>query len=122
MNEKYIVKGPALAKLLRENRIRVARGELTFTPLVDGDEKKTELDDKENKDIPPAETKVPAEAEDGDTPSEESKEKEIEDSKVVVADDSKEVAPVEDSKDVAPSEESKDIPPVDTKSPKKSKK
>ena len=125
MPEKYIVEGPALAKLLRENRIRVARGELTFTPLVDGDEKKAEpvvVDDKDNKDIPPVEINVPAEAEDGDTPSEESKEKEIEDSKVVVADDSKEVAPVEDSKDVAPSEDNKDIPPVETKSPKKSKK
>ena len=59
MNEKYIVEGPALAKLLRENRIRVARGELTFTPLVDGDEKKTELDVKDSKDIPPVETKSP---------------------------------------------------------------
>lgn len=125
MNEKYIVEGPALAKLLRENRIRIARGELTFTPLVDGDEKKTEpvvVDDKDNKDIPPIETNVPEEAEDGDTPSEENVEKEIEDSKDVVADDSKDVAPVKDSKDVAPSEESKDIPPVETKSPKKSKK
>ena len=131
MNEKYIVEGPALAKLLRENRIRVARGELTFTPLVDGDEKKTELDDKGNKDIPSAETKVPAEEKDGGSHSEESKEKEIEDNKEVETNDSKEVAPVEDSKDVAPvedskdvapSEESKDIPPVETKSPKKSKK
>ena len=122
MPEKYIVEGPALAKLLRENRIRVARGELAFTPLVDGDEKKTELDDKGKKDIPSAETKVPAEEKDGGSHSEESKEKEIEDSKDVVADDSKEVAPVEDSKDVAPSEESKDIPPVETKSPKNGKK
>lgn len=125
MNEKYIVEGPALAKLLRENRIRIARGELTFTPLVDGDEKKTEpvvVDDKDNKDIPPIETNVPEEAEDGDTPSEENVEKEIEDSKDVVADDSKDVAPVKDSKDVAPSEESKDIPPAETKTPKKSKK
>lgn len=122
MNEKYIVEGPALAKLLRENRIRIARGELTFTPLVDGDEKKTEPVVVDDKDIPPVETKVPAEEKDGGSPSEESKEKEVEDSKDVVADDSKEVAPVEDSKDVVPSEDSKDIPPVETKSPKKSKK
>ena len=59
MNEKYIVEGPALAKLLRETRIRIARGELTFTPLVDGDEKGTELDYKDNKGIPPVETKSP---------------------------------------------------------------
>jgi len=58
MNEKYIVEGPALAKLLRENRIRVARGELTFTPLVDGDDKK-EASIEDSKGIPPAETKTP---------------------------------------------------------------
>ena len=58
MNEKYIVEGPALAKLLRENRIRIARGELTFTPLVDGDDKK-EASVEDSKDIPPAETKTP---------------------------------------------------------------
>ena len=58
MNEKYIVEGPALAKLLRENRIRIARGELTFTPLVDGDEKK-EASVEDSKDIPPVETKSP---------------------------------------------------------------
>lgn len=122
MPEKYIVEGPALAKLLRENRIRVARGELTFTPLVDGDEKKAEPVVVDDKDIPPVEINVPAEEKDGGSHSEESKEKEIEDSKDVVAEDSKEVAPVEDSKDVAPSEDNKDIPPVETKSPKKSKK
>lgn len=58
MNEKYIVEGPALAKLLRENRIRIARGELSFTPLVDGDDKK-EASVEDSKDIPPVETKSP---------------------------------------------------------------
>ena len=123
---KYIVEGPALAKLLRENRIRVARGELTFTPLVDVDEKKTEpvvVDDKDNKDIPPVETNVPEETEDGDTPSEENVEKEIEDSKDVVADDSKDVAPVKDNKDI-PEEDTKEVAPEEEKktAPKKSKK
>ena len=125
MNEKYIVEGPALAKLLRENCIRVARGELTFTPLVDVDEKKAEpvtVDEKESTDIATVEDNVPADEKNVDTPSEESKDEEIEDSKDVVPDDSKDVAPVEDSKDVAPSEESKDIPPAETKSPKKGKK
>ena len=126
MNEKYIVEGPALAKLLRENRIRIARGELIFTPLVDGDEKKTEtvvVDDKDNKDIPPVDTKVPAEEKDGGSPSEESKEKEIEDSKDAVVDDSKEVAPVEDNKDI-PEEDTKEVAPEEEKktAPKKSKK
>ena len=31
---KYIVSGPALDKVLRENRIRIARGEIKFTPFV----------------------------------------------------------------------------------------
>lgn len=30
---KYIVEGPALAKLLQENRIRINRGDLKFTPV-----------------------------------------------------------------------------------------
>ena len=47
-----------MAKLLRENRIRIARGELTFTPLVDGDDKK-EASVEDSKDIPPVETKTP---------------------------------------------------------------
>jgi hypothetical protein len=38
---KYIVEGPALAKLLQENRIRVLRGEITFTPLTIGEEAPT---------------------------------------------------------------------------------
>ncbi|MSS16198.1 hypothetical protein [Sodaliphilus pleomorphus] len=125
MNEKYIVEGPALAKLLRENRIRIARGELTFTPLVDGDEKKAEpvtVDDEDNKDIPPVDEKVPTEVENVDAPSEDNQDEEIWDSKEVAPEDSKEVAPEEESKDVAPSEDNKDIPPVETKSPKKGKK
>lgn len=32
---KYIVSGPALDKVIRENRIRVARGEIKFTPFVE---------------------------------------------------------------------------------------
>ena len=32
---KYIVSGPALDKVLRENRIRIARGEIKFTPFVE---------------------------------------------------------------------------------------
>lgn len=125
MNEKYIVEGPSLAKLLRENRIRVARGELSFTPLVDGDENKAEpavVNDEDNKDIPPVDEKVPTEVENVDAPSEDNQDEEIGDSKEVAPEDSKEVAPEEESKDVAPSEDSKDIPPVETKTPKKSKK
>lgn len=32
---KYIFEGPALPKVLQENRIRIARGELRVTPLVE---------------------------------------------------------------------------------------
>lgn len=35
MDEKYIFEGPALQKVIKENRIRIARGELIVTPLVD---------------------------------------------------------------------------------------
>ena len=42
---KYIVEGRALAKLLQENRIRVQRGDLKFTPLAgDGEEAKPVVD------------------------------------------------------------------------------
>lgn len=95
--QKYIVEGPALAKLLRENRIRVTRGELTFTPLVDGDEEKPEK-----------------EAADGDAaPVEDTKDLDVEDDKNVEPEDTKDAAPVEDTKDTEPEE---------TKSPKKGKK
>lgn len=63
---KYIVEGPALAKLLQENRIRVLRGEITFTPLTIGEEAPTigEEDDKsadvsDDKDVAVTDCKKP---------------------------------------------------------------
>lgn len=95
---KYIVSGPALGKLLQENRIRISRGELVFTPVA---VPATAVD---TKDVPEEDSK--------DAPAADSKEEKIEDSKEVVAEDSKD-APAEDTKEVAP---------VETKSPKKGKK
>ena len=59
MSEKYIVEGPALAKLLQENRIRVVRGDLKFTPLTIGDDKR-EAPVEDSKAVDPAsDTKTP---------------------------------------------------------------
>jgi hypothetical protein len=65
MDEKYIFEGPALQKVIKENRIRIARGELIVTPLVDA---APEVEDTKVED-----TKVP----------------EVEDTKVVAPADEK---------------------------------
>lgn len=45
----YIVEGPALGKVLRENRLRIERGEIKFTPLVEDGKKQEVTDTKEVK-------------------------------------------------------------------------
>lgn len=60
--KRYVVEGPAIAKLLQENRIRVQRGDLTFTPLAgDGEEADTKAPVvADNKDVEPkADAKKP---------------------------------------------------------------
>ena len=45
---KYIIEGPAIDVVLRENRIRIAKGDLIVTPFVEGaveDEKTAEVED-----------------------------------------------------------------------------
>ena len=59
MNEKYIVEGPALAKLLQENRIRVLRGEITFTPLTIGEEDDKRADVSDEKEVAVTDCKKP---------------------------------------------------------------
>lgn len=59
---KYIFEGPALQKVLQENRIRIARGELRVTPLVEAapiveDEKTPAVEDI--KEIAVTDTKKP---------------------------------------------------------------
>ena len=66
---KYVFSGPALDSVLRENRIRIARGDLIVTPL---DEAAPEVED----------TKVPV----------------VEDTKAPVVEDTKEVAHADDKK------------------------
>ena len=68
---KYIVSGPALDKVIRENRIRVARGEIKFTPLVEAapapvnDVTETPVEDtkdvvvEDTKDVPVVDAKKP---------------------------------------------------------------
>lgn len=78
--KRYVVEGPALAKLLQENRIRVQRGDLTFTPLAgDGEDAKPVVDTT-------SEDKV-ADAD-----------KAVEDDKEPVVEDSKDVEPEADAK------------------------
>ena len=91
---KYIVSGPALDKVLRENRIRIARGEIKFTPFVEAAPATVKDVPEDTKDVP-------------ETPAE----------------DVKDVpeTPAEDVKDVP--EDTKDVPVVDEKKPvKKAKK
>lgn len=58
---KYVFSGPALDKVLRENSIRIARGELTVTPFEEAapveDGKDVAVED--SKDVVPADTKSP---------------------------------------------------------------
>ena len=49
---KYIVSGPALDKVLRENRIRIARGEIHFTPFADAVPAPVKDIPEDTKDVP----------------------------------------------------------------------
>ena len=57
---KYIIEGPAIDVVLRENRIRMAKGEIIVTPFVEGaveDEKTAEVED--TKEVVITDTKKP---------------------------------------------------------------
>ena len=109
---KYIVSGPSLGKLIQENRIRISRGELTFTPLV-GAASSVEVAENSVEETPMESPKeeTPVESPKEETPVESPKEETPND------DISVEETPVEEGKDVAV-EDSKDVEPTDTKSPK----
>lgn len=78
--KRYVVEGPAIAKLLQENRFRVQRGELSFTPLAgDGEEAKPVVDTTSEDKV--ADAKKP-----------------VEDDKKPVVEDSKDVEPKADAK------------------------
>ena len=61
---KYVFEGPALENVLRENRIRIAKGDLIVTPFVEAapveDGKDVAVED--SKDVVPADTKSPKKA------------------------------------------------------------
>ena len=71
---RYIIEGSATGKVLQENRIRIARGELRVTPLAEA--------------VPNLDSKDAAIAD--------SKDAAITDTKEVTADDSKEVSAVDE--------------------------
>lgn len=58
---KYVIEGTALENVLRENRIRIARGELIVTPFDEAvpveDGKDVAVED--SKDVEPSDTKSP---------------------------------------------------------------
>ena len=58
---KYVIEGKALENVLRENRIRIARGELIVTPFDEAvsveDGKDVAVED--SKDVEPSDTKSP---------------------------------------------------------------
>jgi len=61
---KYVIEGIALENVLRENRIRIAKGELIVTPFDEAvqveDGKDVVVED--SKDVEPADTKSPKKA------------------------------------------------------------
>lgn len=61
---KYVIEGPALENVLRENRIRIAKGDLIVTPFVEAvpveDGKDVAVED--SKDVKPTDTKTPKKA------------------------------------------------------------
>lgn len=57
---KYIIEGPAIDVVLRENRIRIAKGELIVTPFVEAEaEDSKEVIVEDTKDVPAVEAKKP---------------------------------------------------------------
>lgn len=98
---RYIIEGPAIGKILQENRIRIARGEIRITPLVEA------VPNLDRKDAPVADSK--------DVTTDDT------DSKKVASDtDSKEAVIDTDSKDVT-TDDSKNTEIVDDETPAKAK-
>lgn len=49
MAKKYIIEGPALDKVLRENRIRISKGDIIVTPF----EEAAPIPEQESAPVPP---------------------------------------------------------------------
>lgn len=57
---KYVFSGPALDNVLRENSIRIAKGELIVAPFVEAEaEDSKEVIVEDTKDVPAVEAKKP---------------------------------------------------------------
>lgn len=61
---KYVIEGIALENVLRENRIRIAKGELIVTPFDEAVpvEEGKDVDVEDSKDVMPTDTKSPKKA------------------------------------------------------------
>lgn len=61
---KYVFEGPALENVLRENRIRIAKGDLIVTPFVEAApvEEGKDVAVEDSKDVKPTDTKTPKKA------------------------------------------------------------
>ena len=109
---KYIIEGRSVGKVLQENRIRIARGELKVTPLADDVQKNCpevpeapivpEVPEVPEQEVAPEVPEVPVTGEEEKPEKEETKE---------LSEEAPET-PVEDAKEVT-------YAPADTKAPQK---
>lgn len=56
---KYVISGSALDNVLRENRIRIAKGELIVTPFEEAADDSKDVVVEDTKDVPVTDTKKP---------------------------------------------------------------
>lgn len=59
---KYVISGPAVDKVLRENRLRIAKGDLHVSPFADAEEGDDSKDVvvEDTKDVPAVDKKKPS--------------------------------------------------------------
>lgn len=132
MCKKYIISGKAVDKVLRENRIRISRGDLEVTPYDEavleqeaapGASEEEQNQEQEQEQSEQEQQQQEAAPEVPEVP--------VTDDKTVNGDDDKEAAPEQDAKDADPEDDSKDVTADDDskdaqsnadKTPKKSKK
>ena len=124
---RYIIEGRSVDKVLQENRIRIARGEIKVTPLADDVQKNCPaVPEQEAEEVPeeaPEQEAAPVvpEQETQQEAAPEVPEVPVTDEKEAPAEDTKEAPAVEDAKDVEPEADTKEAPAEDTKAaPRKS--
>lgn len=103
MEKRYIISGKSVDKVLRENRIRISRGELVVTPFEEAAPEVPVTTDEEPEE--PETPKVP------EVPVTDDKSVNADDDKTIETEtDGKEAAPETDGKDVDPGTDSKEVP------------